>query len=65
MAAKSAKEKIELIDAKIAQKQNEIKALEAQKEKILHPVNMRIVMMKAKEAGMTAEDIAKKLGLKL
>ena len=38
-------------------------ALEAQKQKLLHPVNMKTVMAKAKEAGLTPEEIAKKLGL--
>ena len=38
MAARTAEERIALIDAKIAKKKEEIKALEAQKQKILHPV---------------------------
>ena len=36
MAARTAEERIALIDAKIAKKKEEIKALEAQKQKILH-----------------------------
>ena len=44
MAARTAEERIALIDAKIAKKKEEIKALEAQKQKILHPVTMRSVM---------------------
>ena len=51
MAARTAEERIALIDAKIAKKKEEIKALEAQKQKILHPVTMRSVMEKAKAAG--------------
>ena len=43
MAARTAEERIALIDAKIAKKKEEIKALEAQKQKILHPVTMRDV----------------------
>ena len=65
MAARTAEERIALIDAKIAKKKEEIKALEAQKQKILHPVTMRSVMEKAKVAGLTAEEIAEKLGLEM
>ena len=50
-------ERIALIDEKIAKKQAEIHALEAQKEKILHPVTMKTVMMKAKESGLSAAEI--------
>ena len=39
--------------------------MEAQKQKILHPVTMRAVMEKAKAAGLTAEEIAEKLGLEM
>ncbi|UQT48636.1 hypothetical protein M5E87_00220 [Flavonifractor plautii] len=48
MAARSTEERIALIDAKISKKQEEIKTLEAQKQKLLHPVTMRTVMEKAK-----------------
>ena len=65
MAARTAEERIALIDAKIAKKKEEIKALEAQKQKILHPVTMRSVKEKAKAAGLTAEEIAEKLGLEM
>ena len=65
MAARSTEERIALIDAKISKKQDEIKALEAQKQKLLHPVTMRSVMEKAKAAGLSAEEIAEKLGLEL
>lgn len=63
MAARTVEERIALIEGKIAKKQAEIDALEAQKQKLLHPVNMRTVMAKAKEAGLSAEEIAEKLGL--
>jgi len=63
MAAKTVDERIATIDEKIAKKQAEIDALEAQKQKLLHPVNMRTVMAKAKEAGLTPGEIAEKLGL--
>ena len=52
MAARSTEERIALIDAKISKKQEEIKTLEAQKQKLLHPVTMRTVMEKAKAAGL-------------
>lgn len=65
MAAKSAEERIALIDAKITKKKAEIESLEAQKQKLLHPVNMKTVMAKAKEAGLSAEEIAEKLGLEV
>ena len=66
MAARSTEERIALIDAKISKKQDEIKALEAQKQKLLHPVTtMRSVMEKAKAAGLSAEEIAEKLGLEM
>ena len=63
MAGKTAEERIVAIDEKIAKKQAEIDALEAQKQKLLHPVNMKTVMAAAKEAGLTPEEIAEKLGL--
>lgn len=62
---KTVEERVAIIDAKIAKKQEEINALEAQKQKLLHPVNMKTVMAKAKESGMTPEEIAEKLGLEI
>lgn len=38
MAAKTREERIELIDQKIAKKKAEIESLEAQKQKLLHPI---------------------------
>ena len=35
---------------------NQIDALEAQKQRLLHPVNMKTVMAAAKEAGLTPEE---------
>ena len=58
-------ERIALIDQKIEKKKAEIAALEQQKNKLLHPVNMRTVMAKAKEVGMTPEEIAEKLGIEV
>ena len=65
MAARSTEERIALIDAKISKKQEEIKTLEAQKQKLHHPVTMRTVMEKAKAPGLSAGEIAEKLGLEM
>lgn len=65
MARKTIEERIAAIDTKIANKKAEIEELEVQKQKLLHPVNMKTVMAKAKEAGLTPEDIAEKLGLEV
>ena len=62
---KTVEERVAILDAKIAKKQEEINNLEAQKQKLLHPINMKTVMAKAKESGMTPEEIAEKLGLEL
>ena len=63
MARKTVEECIAAIEDKINAKKAEIEALEAQKQKLLHPVNMKTVMAAAKEAGLTPEEIAEKLGL--
>lgn len=65
MAAKTIEERITLIDQKIEKKKAEIENLEATKQKLLHPVNMKTVMAAAKEAGLSPEEIADKLGLKI
>ena len=65
VGARTIEDRIAMIDAKIEKKQGEIAALEAQKYKLQHPVSMRAVMAKAKESGMTAEQIAEKLGIEL
>ena len=65
MAGKTTEERIAAIDEKIAKKQAEIDVLEAQKQKLLHSVNMKTVMAAAKEAGLTPEEIAEKLGLEV
>ena len=62
---KTVEERVAILDAKIAKKQEEINNLEAQRQKLLHPINMKTVMAKAKEAGMTPEEIAEKLGLEI
>ncbi|MEY8232477.1 hypothetical protein AALA82_12745 [Oscillospiraceae bacterium 50-16] len=62
---KTVEERIALIDAKIAKKREEIAALETQKHKLQNPVTMKSVMDKAKKAGLTPEEIAKKLGIEV
>lgn len=65
MAGKSIEERITLIDAKIAKKKAELEELEAKKQDLLHPVSMKDVLDKAKEAGLSPKEVAKKLGLEL
>lgn len=65
MAARTIEERIAIIERKIAKRQDEIATLEAQKQKLLHPINMKTVMTKAKEAGLTPADIAEKLGIEI
>lgn len=65
MAAKTVEERIQAIDQKIEKKKQEIEALEASKQKLLHPITMRTVMDAAKKSGMTPAEIAEKLGLKM
>ena len=60
---RSKEERLAVLEQKIEKKKSELAALEAQKEKLLHPVNMRTVMAKAKELGMTAKEVAEKLGI--
>ena len=65
MAARTVEERIALIDEKISKKKADIEALEAQKQKLLHPVTMKTVMEKAKASGLSPEEIAEKLGLEM
>lgn len=62
---RSVEERVAAIDQKIEKRRSEIEVLEAQKQRLLHPVNMRTVMTKAKEAGLTPEEIAERLGLEV
>lgn len=62
---RSKEERLTALEQKIEKKKAELATLEAQKEKLLHPVNMRTVMAKAKELGLTADEIAEKLGIEL
>ena len=65
MAARTVEERIAIIDEKISKKKADIKVLEAQKHKLLHPVTMKTVMEKAKASGLSPEEIAEKLGLEM
>lgn len=62
---RSKEERLSVLEQKIEKKKAELASLEAQKEKLLHPVNMRTVMAKAKEIGLTADEIAEKLGIEI
>lgn len=62
---RSVHERIAALDEKISKKQAEIEKLEEQKNRLLHPVNMKTVMAKAKEAGLSPTEIAKKLGIEV
>lgn len=62
---KTTKERIVIIEEKIAKKQAEIRQLEKQKEQLLHPVTMRAVLAKAKQEGLTAREVAEKLGIEI
>ena len=65
MAARTVEERIAIIDEKISKKKADIKVLEAQKQKLLHPVTMKTVMEKAIASGLSPEEIAEKLGLEM
>ena len=66
MAARTVEERIAIIDEKISKKKADIKVLEAQKQKLLHPVTMKTVMEKAKASGLSSRGrSAKKLGLEM
>lgn len=62
---RTVEERVAAIDERIAKKKAEIEMLEAQKQKLLHPLTMKVVMDKAKAAGLTLEEIAEKLGIEV
>jgi hypothetical protein len=70
-SVKTAEQRVAEIDAKIAAHKSNIATLEAKKEAILNPksrakrVTIKTVIDKAKADGMSPEDIAKKLGIKI
>lgn len=65
MASRTVEDRVALIEQKIEKKKTEIEALEIQKQKLLHPVTIKSVMAKAKEAGLSAEEIAVRLGIEV
>ncbi|WP_312280339.1 hypothetical protein [Oscillibacter sp.] len=60
---KTMEERIAILDEKIAKKKTEIAKLESQKYALTHPVSIRDLVMKAKQSGMTPNEIAQKLGI--
>lgn len=64
-ARKTVDERVALIEQKITKKKAEIDELEAQKQKLLHPISMRAVLTKAKEAGLSPMEVAEKLGIEV
>ncbi|MEM5767770.1 MAG: hypothetical protein AAGU23_05525 [Bacillota bacterium] len=58
-------ERIADLDAKIAKKREELEKLEAQKRRIEHPVSVKSIIAKAKETGLTPEQIAERLGIEI
>jgi electron transfer flavoprotein alpha/beta subunit len=70
-STKTNEQRVAEIDAKIAAHKSNIATLEAKKEAILNPkarakrVTIKTVIDQAKADGMSPEDIAKKLGIKI
>ncbi|MDD5021842.1 MAG: hypothetical protein PHR82_06935 [Endomicrobiaceae bacterium] len=70
-STKTTEQRVAEIDAKIAAHKSNIATLEAKKEAILNPkarakrVTIKTVIDQAKADGMSPEDIAKKLGIKI
>lgn len=62
---RSVEERVAAIEEKIAKKKAEIAVLEEKKNRLLHPVSAKSIINQAKQAGMSLEDIAKKLGVEL
>ena len=62
-ATKTIEERVAEFDVKIAKKKEELAKLESQKEALLKPVNWRTVMAAAKENGLSAKEVADRLGL--
>ncbi len=65
MARRSVEERVAILDEKIAKKRAELDALEATRERLLHPMSMRAVLQMAKSAGMTPLEVAERLGLEV
>lgn len=60
---RSVEERVAALDEKISKKKAEIEALEQKKHRLLHPVSAKAIIEQAKQAGMSLEDIANKLGV--
>ena len=61
-------EKIDFCNAKIFYYQNKIKELNSKRNYLLHPetrLTITQIVKRAKESGLTTEEIAAKLGIKL
>lgn len=58
-------ERVAELNEKIDKKQAEIAELESKKESLLHPVSYRDVIAKAKENGLSAKEVADRLGLQI
>ncbi len=65
MARRSVEERIAILEEKLEKKRAELEALEAKRERLLHPVSMRTVLSAAKAAGMTPLEVAEQLGLEV
>lgn len=68
---RSKEERLNEIDAKIKKHEADIEKLKLKRDNILNPkprksrTGMKTIIDKAKEQGMTAEEIAEKLGIEL
>lgn len=69
---RTVEERVKEIDDKILSYKHKISNLEHRKQEILNPKpriskakQFRLIMEKAKESGMSNEEIAKKLGIKI
>ena len=58
-------ERIAVLDEKISKKKTEIAKLESQKYALEHPESIKDLVMKAKQSGMSPNEIAQKLGIEL
>ncbi len=63
MSDRSLEERLARIDARIEKKKAEIAELEEERSRLLHPLQVRQIVKKAKEKGMSNYDIAGRLNL--
>ena len=58
------RERLHLIDEKIARKKRELEELEIRRQELINPpISMTDVVAKLRKSGMTPEEIGQKLGL--